>query len=569
MLLSINNSDKEKYHFTWQGTFRHVGTLADCSQLLESLRLWQEAYQDFLVEPARGKIQVNLKLKPPEQELRETFTEMVSQLDRWLKSSEDFWQASYQAIQERDRDLTLCLDPQSPLALLPWESSFLGENYRISYCSPKFSRENNSKKGEGILAVLGDMGKDDRPILEKYGAEILQNPNIDALCQALRHGEQSLVYYGTHGDHESLHFGEVIATSRLRDALRESAKRGTRVLFANSCNGSGLVWLDLPLSAFIVWKVPVMDKIARDFAEFFFEALEAGNYVEAFYQASSRIADKHDSEISGISTFVQLWMRPESPVTSQQLSVGKLVGAVLGSGFGTLARWKTAIPVAIVLTVLFFLRFPVARGVGRMAVKIDKAGHVNWASRLYDLSSLLDNGHGAPFYNRASLAEDRGETEGIVENYRKSAERGYIDAFVMLSRALFERENYRQAIFDAERCIDVTNQKDINKIWKEDTLILCHTRIAWSYSRLGHTELALNPMQEALKLVGDRREKYYFDAYCAAIEIYSKTENREEVVNHAQTILDIQDEVSEEKRNKIYCFNLARAVFDGRSKSTL
>ncbi|MEM9543552.1 MAG: tetratricopeptide repeat protein [Cyanobacteria bacterium P01_E01_bin.42] len=580
MILSID-CKKEIYFFIWQGEgFRDEGefsppdTLLSSDTLPSSLQEWQANYDFFCsFHPSRAVIKKAVSAGGFDTEsLKISFSELVKQLNFWLKNSDDFLQATFKALQQGDRQLTLIIDPKSKLALLPWEESFLGESYTISYASPRFSPSANGVKGKGIFAVLGDMGEEDRDILDLYDAKIIEKPDLDTLCQALRNCNEEIVYFGSHGDGQNLYFGEIIANERLRRAISASARQGVKILFANSCKGSGLVWLDLPVTAFLIWKLPVPDRVARDFAEFFFEALSNGSYSQAFHEARERLADKHNN-IPGLRTMVQLWQKMESP-TLNQLSViegagskrgrGKL-GAVVGGLWGNrMKHLKKIVIGGLSLAVSLPL---LAHLVSLVAVKIDRGGNVSVASNLYNLTNKLDGNQGIGYYNLASIAEDRGDIEGAITDYKKSADRGTLDAFPSLARLQLLKGNYEQAIKTAGLCIERALQQDIPERWRNNSVILCYARIAWGHWKLGNLSLAESAIQKGLDYDNNRSDNVAFDLYCIALRVYRDTNQKALSRKFSRKIIKSQHGISNLKQIKPACISDANSLIDNDNGS--
>ncbi|MBP0020265.1 MAG: hypothetical protein J7647_22260 [Cyanobacteria bacterium SBLK] len=550
MFLSINNFEK-RYFFTWhseKSKFHYEGELLDGFKLFQTLNNWIEIYKTFCNSRFfRGEItRQSQTSRNVEQELIEVFSELVSLLTQWLKNCEAFSQADRDALRNGERHLTLIINPQSNLALMPWEECCLGQDYIISYASRNFSSPGNATKGSGILGILGQMGENDRQILEKYEATILENPNLDTLCQSLRNSGSEVIYYGGHSDGNNLYLGESISSERLRRAVKASAKKGAKFLLANSCNGSGLVWLDLPLSAFIIWKLPVPDAIAHDFAEFFFEAIDGRNYSQAFYEARERLADKN-ADIPGLRTMVQLWERTNSSSfpslkKTRRLSM-KLIRKIAIGGF------------VAACTLPFFTYY-----LNLIAVDIDRKGNVSLASSLYDLVNTLNDNQGGGYYNKASVAEDRGNLEEAIINYQKSADRGSVEAFPSLSRLQLREGNYQQAINTASRCIEVALSQDNPEIWTNNNVSLCYARIAWGYWKLGDLVLADLAIQKGLKYSKWRSDNVAFDLYCIALRVYRDTDKKDLARKFSLKIIESKNEISELKQIKSNCISDARAL---------
>ncbi|MBP0016687.1 MAG: hypothetical protein J7647_03920 [Cyanobacteria bacterium SBLK] len=584
MFLSLKQ-EEEKILFAWQGdSFRYEGELSANDELLETLTQWQKAYQRYLVFAPRIEFEedddesgsFNLT-----RDLEREFSQLTELLNVWLRSSEAFLQADREALQQSDRYLSLVIDPTSELALLPWEYCFLAQDYSLSYASPRFSPANRAK-GRGILGILGKMGEGDRSILEQYGATILEKPDLDVLCQALRTSGAEIVYYGGHSDGEKLYFNEAVPSDRLRRAVKASAEKGAKLFFANSCNGSGLVWLDLPLSAFLIWKIPVPDRVARDFAEFFFEALSNGDYGKAFYEARERLGDKY-ADILGILSLVQLWQRSEvsrpSPAIDGKRGDRKQQKAIAATlewtgvlGNSLRRRMKTGISLTLLFLTLgsaalaweFSLKESASDLVNRERAKAYKQGKLKLveSERLLHVSKFLNDDNGKVYYNLGEIAERRGDKDLALAHYQKSAERGTVEAFINVARLELTRGRYQSAIDSAFLCLDLL--KNIDNPWKNDNKILCLTRLAQGYFGLGDLQIARANIQKALELITEE-DPYYFDVYCFALRIDLGLGDRDKAEKWGKLLLRIGHDVSAIKKIKPGCLHDARAVVGNSS----
>ncbi len=133
MFLSLTQIDK-KYYFTWDNGkgLRHKGFIKRNPKLIQLLNNWQQEYRRICdLHPTRMQVAIRKSTDPKNsrQKLNNLFSDLVRHLNLWLRSSEDFWQAERKARQQTSSSLTLIIDPNSYLALLPWEYCFLGQDY--------------------------------------------------------------------------------------------------------------------------------------------------------------------------------------------------------------------------------------------------------------------------------------------------------------------------------------------------------------------------------------------------------------------------------------------------------
>ena len=436
MFLSIIPLGTTKHFFFWQGNdFREEGELLENPKLFKTLKRWQEIYKTFCENfLSRGEIRKQAKnSQNVKQELADSFSELVAELNSWLEDSKKFKQADRKALKSGERALSLIVDPASPLALLPWEYCFLAEDYTISYSSPSFSSPANGVVGKGILGILGQMGEDDRQILEKYDAQILENPDIDTLCKTFRNCKSEIIYIGSHGDGKNLYFKNAVNNERLKNAACESAKQGAKMLIVNSCYGSGFVWMTLSFESFIIWKVAIPNPIARDFASFFFDFLSDCDRKEAFYKARESIVDKYPN-IPSLRTLMQFWKRPD-PALVNQLSVishqldsrqrtavkvggkrmRKAIAGVLGGMLVLWGGWSA------------FKASPLDERIGlelnKQGSQLDEEGRFDEATVKYKQASWFSD-DGLAEYNLAVLLEDTGKPEEAYKVYEAGARKG-------------------------------------------------------------------------------------------------------------------------------------------------
>ncbi|MGV0024464.1 CHASE2 domain-containing protein [Phormidesmis priestleyi] len=276
-----------------------VGFLPASSELLTTLRQWQQAYRR-LGHPTRIVPQEIIYGGSVNQldDCQRFARELRDRLNTWLDSP------SFRII---DRRLREALSPEDAIRILicsqdgyiqrlPWQSWDLIERYpkaEIALSVPTLERiqvERSPDRPIRILAILGNQtGIDveaDRAILKRLPAEVtfLVEPPRQQITQQLWDQPWDILFFAGHSQTEGnqgriyLNPQESLTLEELKYGLRQAIAQGLQLAIFNSCDGLGFAqeFAQLHLPQMIVMREPVPDPVAQAFLKVFLPAFIGG-----------------------------------------------------------------------------------------------------------------------------------------------------------------------------------------------------------------------------------------------------------------------------------------------------
>lgn len=125
------------------------------------------------------------------------------------------------------------------------------------------------------------------------------------------------------------------------------------------------------------------------------------------------------------------------------------------------------------------------------------------ANKLFELALKINPDNAASYYNQAWSYEQVGDFDRAIELYRQAALHGLAAAYCNLARLhIIEKKNYDLAVDICQRGLTFVQEDTVetDKIVKAALFIY----LAWAWIDRGRDEEALERLQEAIELEGDR-----------------------------------------------------------------
>jgi Tfp pilus assembly protein PilF len=132
-----------------------------------------------------------------------------------------------------------------------------------------------------------------------------------------------------------------------------------------------------------------------------------------------------------------------------------------------------------------------------------RTGDLTQANKQFELALKINPDHAATYYNQAWSYEQVGDFDHAIKLYREAALNGFAAAYCNLARLhIIEEKNYDLAVNICGRGLALVEEDTVktDKIVKAALL----TYLAWAWIYQGRDEEALEKLQEALELQGDR-----------------------------------------------------------------
>jgi tetratricopeptide (TPR) repeat protein len=130
-------------------------------------------------------------------------------------------------------------------------------------------------------------------------------------------------------------------------------------------------------------------------------------------------------------------------------------------------------------------------------------GDLTQANKQFELALKINPYHAASYYNQAWSYEQVGDFDRAIELYRQAAFHGLAAAYCNLARLhIIEQKNYDLAVDICQRGLTLVQEDTVetDKIVKAALFIY----LAWAWIDRGRDEEALERLQEAIELEGDR-----------------------------------------------------------------
>jgi len=130
-------------------------------------------------------------------------------------------------------------------------------------------------------------------------------------------------------------------------------------------------------------------------------------------------------------------------------------------------------------------------------------GDLTQANKQFELALKINPDHAASYYNQAWSYEQVGDFDRAIELYRQAAFHGLAAAYCNLARLhIIEQKNYDLAVDICQRGLTLVQEDTVetDKIVKAALFIY----LAWAWIDRGRDEEALERLQEAIELEGDR-----------------------------------------------------------------
>ena len=130
-------------------------------------------------------------------------------------------------------------------------------------------------------------------------------------------------------------------------------------------------------------------------------------------------------------------------------------------------------------------------------------GDLTQANKQFELALKINPYHAASYYNQAWSYEQVGDFDRAIELYRQAALHGLAAAYCNLARLhIIEEKNYDLAVDICQRGLTLVQEDTVetDKIVKAALFIY----LAWAWIDRGRDEEALERLQEAIELEGDR-----------------------------------------------------------------
>ncbi len=130
-------------------------------------------------------------------------------------------------------------------------------------------------------------------------------------------------------------------------------------------------------------------------------------------------------------------------------------------------------------------------------------GDLTQANKQFELALKINPDHAASYYNQAWSYEQVGDFDRAIEFYRQAAFHGFAAAYCNLARLhIIEEKKYDLAVDICQRGLTLVQEDTVetDKIVKAALFIY----LAWAWIYQGRDEEALENLQEAIELEGDR-----------------------------------------------------------------
>jgi len=130
-------------------------------------------------------------------------------------------------------------------------------------------------------------------------------------------------------------------------------------------------------------------------------------------------------------------------------------------------------------------------------------GDLTQANKQFELALKINPNHATSYYNHAWSYEQVGDFDRAIEFYRHAALQGFAAAYCNLARLhIIEEKKYDLAVDICRRGLTLVQEDTVetDKIVKAALL----TYLAWAWIDRGRDEEALEKLQEAIELEGDR-----------------------------------------------------------------
>lgn len=223
--------------------------------------------------------------------LEESATDLITLLNQWLNSDEfqPIKEAILDKLDQEDEDIRFFIQTDDEKMMkLPWHKCHLFSRYNQSCLGVSLSYRPLTKilpksKVIKILAVIGKSSSIDFEVdfdlLKKQVKDALIVPIVapdkEQLCQHLRQS-WDILYFAGHSEGNKFYLTDTFSLTieELRNSLRESAHKGLKLAFFNSCDSVGLTkeLSNLHIPAIIAMRQVIPGKVAEKFLEYFFKA---------------------------------------------------------------------------------------------------------------------------------------------------------------------------------------------------------------------------------------------------------------------------------------------------------